>query len=155
MFIFVRYNGIDNRKGGVIMKEKFMKTAVHLQYFAVLAVMTVNLTAHFLYLMSESGWIRLQLGEWMIAWLFLYPIIWLVPLAWMLLLTHLTGTVGKRPVLAASLLPLGMLIWRFVRDAQLKPWYSNTASWIFAVVQLILLAQLWRQILTLNKHQTE
>ncbi len=129
------------------MKETCMKTAVRMQYIAALAVMTVNLCAHFLYLMDEAGWIELRLGEWMIAWLFLYPIIWLVPLLWMLLIAHLTGTVGKRPVLAASILPLAMLIRRIIRDAQLMPWYSNTASWIFAAVQLILLLLLWRKVI--------
>ncbi len=125
------------------MKEKYMKTAVWFQYIAALAVMTINLTAHFLFLMSETGWIHLRLGEWMQGWLFLYPLIWLVPLLWMLILSRLTGMIGKRPVLIASILPLAMLIGRMILDAQLKPWYHPAASWVFGVIQLILLVLLW------------
>ncbi len=136
------------------MKEKHMKTAVWVQYIAALAVMTINLTAHFLFLISETGWIHLRLGEWMQGWLFLYPLIWLVPLLWMLILSCLTGMIGKRSILIMSILPLTMLIGRMILDAQLKPWYYPAASWVFAVIQLILLIILWWKVIEKSKHST-
>ena len=137
------------------MKNKIMNSLILFQYFAAMAVLTINLSAHFLFLMSEAGWIRLQLYEWMQGWLFLYHMIWLIPLAWMMILSSTTHITPLRPFLITSVLPLVMLIARTILDAQLKPWFHPAASWIFAVIQLILLAMLWRQILTLNKPKPE
>ena len=136
------------------MKEKYMKTSVWLQYFVALAVMTVNLAAHFLFLMSEAGWIKLHVGEWAQGWLVLYPFGWLVPLLWMLILSSLTGMMIKLPIYSASALPLTMQVGRIVLKALEKTWFHGALSWIFAVVQLILLIWLWREVIVRSRQNT-
>jgi len=137
------------------MKNKIMNSLIRIQYFAAMAVLSINLTAHFLFLMSEAGWIRLQLSEWMQGWLVLYPLIWLIPLAWMLILRSLVGFTSISPLLITSVPPLIMLIGRGILNLLQKTWFNYTASWIFAVIQLILFAMLWRHILISNKPKTE
>lgn len=137
------------------MKNKIMNSLIRFQYFAAMTVLTINLSAHFLFLMSEAGWIRLQLYEWMQGWLFLYHIIWLIPLAWMLILSSLTQITAIRPLLITSVIPLAMLVGREILKHLQKPWVNYTASWIFALIQLILFAILWRHIVISNKPKTE
>jgi len=137
------------------MKNTIMNSLIRFQYFAAMAVLTINLTAHFLFLMNEAGWIRLQLYEWMQGWLVLYPLIWLIPLAWMLILRSLVGFTSISPLLITSVPPLIMLIGRGILNLLQKTWFNYTASWIFAVIQLILFAMLWRHILISNKPKTE
>ena len=136
------------------MKEYIMKFLIRFQYIAALSVMTVNLAAHFLFLMNEVGWIELHVGEWAQAWFELYPFGWLVPLLWMLILSRLTGMMIKLPIYSASALPLTMRVGRIVMKALEKTWYHTALSWIFAVVQLILLIWLWREVIVRSKQNT-
>ena len=139
------------------MKEKHMKTAVWLQYFAALAVMTSNLTAHFLFLMSELDWIQLHIGKWAAAWLIFYPFLWILPLGWILLLSSLMekhAPIGTKLIAVASVLPVLMLVFRQIRKLMAEPWYYPLQSWIFAAIQLIVLGFLWHKLLINFKKNT-
>lgn len=132
------------------MKEKYMKTSVWLQYFVALADMTINLAAHFLFLMSELDWIQLHIGEWAAGWLILYPYLWILLLGWILLLSRLMkkyAPVGTKLIAAASVPPVLVVVIRQILKLMDKPWFSPIQSWIFAMVQLILLGFLWHKLL--------
>lgn len=127
-----------------------MNTVIRFQYFAVLAVLTVNLTAHFLFLISGLGWVQLKIGEWAAAWLILYPILWILPLGWMLLLRSLAekhAPIGTKLITVSSVLPILMLVFRQIMRLMAKPWFYPVPSWIFAVLQLILIMLLWRELI--------
>lgn len=130
----------------IIMKnnhQSYLQIIFLMQYFIASGILLINLIAHVVFWLNENKILKITIGEWAQAWWALYPLIWILPLIYLLVFNVIlknTSPVPTRFIIALSVSPLTLTLHRLVRWLSGNPLILNNAiSCVFLSIQTILL----------------
>lgn len=122
------------------------------QYYFVSGILLINLIAHIVFLLNEYKIGRIVIGEWVQIWWVFYPLIWTLPLLYLLVINATkknTLPVSTPYIITLLISPVTLIIYRIVQWLSGKPlMLNNVISCIFILIQTVLLLCFFAQIIT-------
>ena len=131
--------------------QSYLPIVFLMQYFIASGILLINLIAHIVFILNENEIVKVTIGEWAQAWWKIYPLIWILPLIYLLILNVMlknTSPIPMQFIIALLISPFLLIIFRFVQYFSGNPLIlSNAISCVFVLIQTILLLLLFISLL--------